>query len=48
VNHANNAAGANVTAVTGSYNKLYDGLIVDKNNGVALYEWEQTVIRLCN
>lgn len=48
VNHANNADGANVTAVTGSYNKLYDGLIVDKNSGVALYEWEQTVIRLCN
>jgi len=48
VNHANNAAGANVTAVTGSYNKLYDGLIVDKNSGVALYAWEQTVIRLCN
>lgn len=48
VNHANNAAGANVTAVTGSYNKLYDGLIVDKNSGVAMYEWEQTVIRLCN
>lgn len=48
VNHANNTDGANVTAVTGSYNKLYDGLVVDKNSGVAVNEWEQTVIRLCN
>lgn len=48
VNHVSNTSGANVTAVTGAYNKLYDGLIVDKNSGVSLYDWEQTVIRLCN
>lgn len=48
VNHVNNTNGANVTSVTGSYNKLYDGLIVNKSAGVAVYNWMQTVIRLCN
>lgn len=48
VNHVNNTNGANVTSVTGSYNKLYDGLIVNKSAGVAIYNWTQTVIRLCN
>lgn len=48
VNHANNTAGANVTSVTGSYNKLYDGVIANKSNGVSIQYIQQQVIRLCD